>query len=230
MPPHTANKSNLYLINCLMLVHLCPTNVWCFNLSLAYLMHMLQLALKSVILKLCLFFTKSGLWLSWKKQHWLNAHKTQLKTLRLLLLRRTILSILHLLVPTEATTTLAVAADAVARETIVADEIVAVVVVVADYHTIIHKGRGISRGPILHGFHSSSLGPLLLAHIPQLAIGSNKSLQTVNLESLGSDLNRHTLIQHNRHTCQPTFMLQCTLCLWLLLMSSGTWIHELHLT
>jgi len=157
--------------------------------------------LKSVILKFCLLSTRFGLWLSWKKRRWPNAHRTTLTTLCLLLLKRTILSTLLLLAPIETNKTPpAVAADAVAQAIIVVEELT--VVAEADDHNIIKMGHGISRRHIVLGFPSGSHEPFLLALILPLEIRTNQPLQTVNPAFLGREHSRHTWLQHNHHTHQ----------------------------
>lgn len=102
--PHSAKTLSSFLINYLMLVHMYQTNVWYFNLFPISLMHMLLLTLKFVILKLFLLFTRLGLWLSWKKRYWKNAHNTTVITLRLLLLRKIIFLLLLIFVLVVTTT------------------------------------------------------------------------------------------------------------------------------
>jgi hypothetical protein len=85
---------------------------------------------------------------------------------------------------------------------------------VAD-HTISNTRRGINPhnshehidlGHILHG-------SLLHVHTLQLEIGSTQPLSTVKQAFLGRDHNKHISLQHNHHTHQQIFRLQCTLCL-----------------
>lgn len=57
---------SIFMIIWLMLVPLFLTNVWFFSSFLVSRMHMLQLALKSVILKFFLLSTRHDIWLSWR--------------------------------------------------------------------------------------------------------------------------------------------------------------------
>lgn len=147
---------------------------------------MLLLALKSVILKLCLLFTRLGLWLSWKKWHWQNAHNTTLITLCLFFLRKTYLLLLFTLAPTiTIIVTSAVEADTVVQATPVANITPVVVVVEKDDHIIINKGHGISplhnrHVSILLGLYNGCHGLILLAHILPLEIGNWQQSVTPN--------------------------------------------------
>lgn len=58
------NSCVLFLFNCLMLVHLFPTNIRCFN---SFLISQMPIAFKSFILKLCFLSTRLSLLLSMKK-------------------------------------------------------------------------------------------------------------------------------------------------------------------
>lgn len=169
------------------------------------------LALKSVILKLCLLFTRLDLWLSWKKWHWQNAHNITLITLCLFFLRKTYLLLLFTLSPTVTIiVTSAIKADTVVQATPVADITPVVVVVEKDDHIIINKGHGISplhnrHVSILLGLYNGCHGLIILAHILQLGIRSNQSLQTINSTFLGRNHNRHMSLQHIRHIHQHIF-------------------------
>ena len=79
-----------------------------------------------------------------------------------------------LLTPAETNKTPpAVATDAVAKATIMADELVVMVVVKPNDHWIIEMGHWISLRHILLMLHSGSRGPLLLALILPLEVGSS---------------------------------------------------------